>query len=61
MLPVLLSLASCFDPEVREFQVVLSRFLLLHDFSGDSPFVAHFFSKTSLATVMAFTALGQPA
>ncbi len=28
--------------------------------SPTSPFVIHFFSKTSLATLMAVTALGQP-
>ena len=32
-----------------------------YDFSYESSFVAHFFSKASLATLMAFTALGQPA
>jgi hypothetical protein len=47
--------------EAREFQVALSGLLLLHDLSCDKPFATHFFSKTSPATAMAVTALGQPA
>jgi hypothetical protein len=49
-----------FGHEVRYFQIAHSGFLLLHDFSCDMPFVTHFFSKSSLATAMAVTALGHP-
>lgn len=45
--------------EGREFTLALFRFFHLHGFPA-SPFVNHFFSKTSLATLTAFTALGQP-